>query len=440
MAIMKTRIYLLTIGIALLSTSCTDLLDVEPAMSISDDMAISNKSDVLKALNGCYDALQRTGYYGRDFVVIGDLPTDNLDATGTNADYRAIDLFDLKADNPIVLNIWAAIYDAINRGNNVLYRINYIPGYIVEERNGIKAEIRFLRALHYFNLVRLYGDVPYRELPTLNAGEAIHIPRTSKTTIYNSIINDLEYAIDSLPSTTSRIMANKWAAKALMAKIYLTLNNWEQAFNYSNDVIENGGFSLSTVFDYLFTQENNAEVIFRVDFNEQDWTRLAEYYGPTSLKGRKEFWPSSGLVSLLENDSVRLNSSIGPLGQGYKYRDIATGTDKVLVFRLADMLLTRAEARANMPSFDPDLVRADINAVRSRAQIENYTGSNFMTEILLQRRLEFAFEGHRWFDLVRTGTATSVLGINANFTLFPVPQAEILNNNSINESDQNPGY
>ncbi len=146
------------------------------------------------------------------------------------------------------------------------------------------------------------------------------------------------------------------------------------------------------------------------------------------------------MVALFSTSDVRKAASVGPLGQGYKYRDIATGTDKVIVFRLADIILTRAEALANQPSFDPEVVRADINSIRNRAQIGVYGGSDFLNEIMLQRRLEFAFEGHRWFDLVRTGTATTVLGISPNYTLFPIPKAEITNNNSINDSDQNPGY
>lgn len=445
---MKSKI-LISIIVGLLTlTSCSGFLDVEPAMSLSEEGAVRTKRDVLNALNGCYDALQRTGYYGRDFVVIGDLPTDNLDATGTIADFRAIDLFNHKADNSIVLNIWAAIYDAINRGNNVLYRIDAVTDMKQEEVNAVKAELLFLRALHYYNLVRLFGDVPYRELPTLNTGEAVHIARTSRTIIYERIIEDLENSLDHLKPTAPRYKANLWAAKALLAKVHLTLAshqeslvNFQKAFDYADDVIENGPFTLSPVYDNLFVQETNPEVIFMVEFNEQDWTRLAQYFAPSVLSGRREFWPTTDLVNQLQSDVVRYNSTIGSLGQGYKFRDIATGTDNVLVIRLADIILTRAEARVNVPTlFDPALIRTDINGIRNRVELEDYIGSNFAVEILNQRRLEFALEGHRWFDLVRTGNATTLLGISENFTLFPIPQAEITNNNKINEQDQNPGY
>jgi len=136
---MKIKTIIIIILGAILATSCSSILDVDPAMSISEETAVSTKRDVSNALNGCYDALQLTGYYGRDFVVIGDVPTDNLDATGTIADFRSIDLFNHKADNSIVLNMWAAMYDAINRVNNVLYRIDGVQGMTTEEINSVKA-------------------------------------------------------------------------------------------------------------------------------------------------------------------------------------------------------------------------------------------------------------------------------------------------------------
>lgn len=435
---MKAKSIIIIVLGAMALNSCS-ILDVDPAMSITEETAVSTKRDVNNALNGCYDALQLTGYYGRDFVAIGDLPADNLDATGTIADFRAIDLFNHKADNSIVFNMWAAIYDGINRVNNVLYRIEGVQGMTPGEINAISAELRFLRAQHYFNLIRLWGDVPYRELPTLNAGDALHVARTNKETVYSKIVEDLEFALAHVPNN-SNIKANPWTVKALLAKIYLTRKQYDLAFSMANDVIENGPFSLTPSYDDIFAQPDNNEIIFRVAFNEQDWTRLAQYFAPNVLGGRKEFWPTENLVNLYSASDVRKAASIGPNGQGYKYRDIATGTDNVIVLRLADMYLTRAEARLNTPGFDENLVRADINAIRNRASLVNYSGSDLAGEILVQRRLEFAFEGHRWFDLVRTGNATSVLGISENHTLFPIPKAEITNNNSINENDQNPGY
>lgn len=436
---MRRIINIIFIASSMLLVSSCSILDVEPAMSISEKGAVSTKRDVMNALNGCYDALQLTGYYGRDMVAIGDIPTDNLDATGTIADFRAIDLFNHKADNSIVLNLWSSMYDAINRINNVLYRIDRVQGMLPEEILNVKAELLFLRALHYFNLVRLWGDVPYRDMPTLNSEDALHVPRTNKNTVYQNILDDLDFALISI-TATSKIKANSWAIKALQAKIHLTLQNYTQAYAISNDIITNGPFSLTTYYDDIFSFTDESEIIFMVDFNEQDWTRLAQYFAPNLLGGRKEFWPTDELVALFSTSDVRKAASVGPLGQGYKYRDIATGTDKVIVFRLADIILTRAEALANQPSFDPEVVRADINSIRNRAQIGVYGGSDFLNEIMLQRRLEFAFEGHRWFDLVRTGTATTVLGISPIYTLFPIPKAEITNNNSINDSDQNPGY
>jgi hypothetical protein len=331
------------------------------------------------------------------------------------------------------------MYDGINRVNNVLYRIDGVQDMTTDEINAVKAELRFLRALHYFNLVRLFGDVPYRELPTLNAGDALHVARTSKEDVYEKILDDLEFALDYVPSNPN-FRANIWGTKALLAKVYLTLQQYDLSYTMANDIIENGPFILAPTFDDLFAQDDDSEIIFRVEFNEQDWTRLAQYFAPNILGGRKEFWPTEELVNLFSVNDVRKVSSVGTDGQGFKYRDIATGSDNVIVFRLADMILTRAEALVNTPGSNENDIRTDINSIRNRASLVNYSGSDFLTEIQIQRRLEFAFEGHRWFDLVRTGAATTVLGISQDYTLFPIPKAEITNNNAINETDQNPGY
>lgn len=438
---MKAK-YITILVVSLLGiTSCSDLLDIEPAMSLSEETAIKTRKDVLNAVNGCYDALQRTGYYGRDMVVIGDVPTDNLDATGTIADFRSIDLFSHKADNSIVLNLWASMYDAVNRINNVLFRIDLVADMTEQAKTGVKAELRFLRALHYFNLVRLFGDVPYREMPTLNAGSAVHMARTPKAQIYQKIIDDLTFAEQNL-TTGSNVKANLFAAKALMAKVFLTTEQFNLAYDKARDVIVNGGYSLST-FESLFNDTSN-EIIFQVDFNEQDKTILAQYFAPNTLGGRKEFWPTTSIVSAYAANDARKAATIGPQGQGYKFRDIATGVDNVIVLRLADMYLTRAEAGLNttIAGYTATNARADINAVRNRAGLANFGGTDgqLLAEIALQRRLEFAFEGHRWFDLVRTNTATVVLGIDANKTLFPIPESEIINNNLIGPANQNPGY
>lgn len=439
---MKTKNIIMFLGVTLfVATSCNEMLDIEPAMSLSEDAAIRTEKDVNNAINGCYDALQRTGYYGRDMVVIGDVPTDNLAATGTIADFRSIDLFSHKADNSIVLNLWAAIYDAINRVNNVMYRIDGVTDMTEPAKTAKKAEIRFLRGLHYFNLVRLFGDIPYRELPTLNAGNAIHMSRTPNAQVYQKIIDDLTFAEANLvPADNTK--ANLFTAKALLAKVYLTQGQFGLAFEKANEVIANGGYSLSS-FVSLFDGTSN-EIVFQVDFNEQDKTTLAQYFAPNTLGGRREFWPTTSIVSSYSVNDIRKNETIGGEGQGYKFRDIATGVDNVIIIRLADMFLTRAEAGLNTTIAGYTLAdaRADINAIRNRAGLVNFPGTDdqLLSEVALQRRLEFAFEGHRWFDLVRTNTATSVLGINANYMLFPIPESEISNNNLISPSDQNPGY
>ena len=433
---MKThKILLFLVAVAI--SSC-NLLQVDPQMSITDNAAIGNATDLQKAVIGCYDALQESGYYGREFLVTGDLAADNLKWTGTSQPYSYIVNHTQQADNTIVEAIWGSIYDGINRVNNVLYRIEDVPGVSAEEINSIKGEMRFLRGLHYFNLVQLFGAVPYRDAPTLNAGSSIMVSKSSIDSIYARIIRDLTFAAQNIEGAPDG-HATAMAAKALLSKVYLTRGDYTDAFSMADDVIKNGGYVFEPVYEDIFTT-NSKEIIFQVSFNAQDNNRLAQYFAPKPLGGREEFTPADDMGSVFPLADIRYYTAIGPDGQVYKYRDIANGTDKVIVLRLADIMLVRSEALAHISGSLPQDIVADINTIRGRAQLGDYTGTNYLTEILLQRRLEFAYEGQRWFDLVRTANATSVLGIDQNHTLFPIPLSEILNNDALTNADQNPGY
>ncbi|OYT12000.1 MAG: hypothetical protein B6I19_10515 [Bacteroidetes bacterium 4572_114] len=222
---------------------------------------------------------------------------------------------------------------------------------------------------------------------------------------------------------------------------------WADAETYATNVIEKYGLGLLSDYAGLFNSESNSESVFEVQYNDQDKNRMAEYVFPTSLGGRYEVSPTEGLINSFAAEDVRLNASFdGFADKPYckKYHQISSGADRVYVIRLADMYLLRAEARLKQQA-SADLINADINTIRQRAQLEVINLQDYdalLQEIILQRRLEFSFEGQRWFDLIRNNLAIEILTTveSSDQLLFPIPFSEINTNTAINPEDQNPGY
>lgn len=451
------KLFFITAIFAFFWVSC-DVLDVDPEHSIPADTAINNKNDVIRAVNGCYDAFQAAGYYGRNYIAVGDLSADNLIWSGTTAGYNQIDKNSILADNVIAEGIWASIYTALNRVNNVIDRVQTLDEDVLsqDEKEEILAEMHFLRALAHYDLMRLFGGIPMRTTAVSPSEDDLNIPRSSMEDVFRQISDDLKYAEENIQSTIVRGKASEAALLALKARVSLHNYYFNPAQNRDSlfiaidaatNVIDNFNLELENDYAYLYSGNASTESIFEIEFNDQDRNRLAEYFFPTSSSGRYEFAPDSTLVDSYEADDERLEASIAFSGTdpyAIKYSDIETGTDNVYVFRLAEMHLIRAEANAQLAR-DAEIILDDLNAVRERAGLEASSTTNhqaLLEEIEEQRRVEFAFEGHRWFDLVRTGRAIDVLeGVSETYqTLFPIPLNEILANDAIDEEDQNPGY
>ncbi len=425
-------------------TAC-DVLDVEPYHSIPADQAITNKSDVESAINGVYSSLQAVGYYGRNYLVAGDLAADNLDWTGTTAGYNQIDNNTILADNVIVEGMWSAMYSTINRVN---YVIAALPDVVKTDENMndadalyYEAELRFIRALAHFDLVRMFGPVPIRTAIATIEDDDLNVPRMPVNDVYTQVFDDLEFATQHIRENIIRGKASKAAVDALTARAALFHHAFSQseemlvkASEAATRLIDQPNLQLEHEFARLFDGNPNSESIFEVNFGEQDRNRLAEYFFPTALSGRREFAPTEDLYDAYHDNDTRRDVSIALDGNnlyGFKYHDIETGTDNVYVFRLAEMYLVRAEVLLLKGEEQPAL--DDINTIRLRAGLTalNTTDPNVLEqEIADMRRLEFAFEGHRWFDLVRTGKAVEVL---ENVTeecqhLLPIPLGELLTN------------
>lgn len=425
--------------------SC-DVLNVEPYHSIPAELAIETKKDVESAITGVYSSLQSAGYYGRNYLVAGDLAADNLNWTGTTAGYNQMDNNSILADNVIVEGIWSALYSTINRVN---YTLEAIPGVLQNDENmtleharDFEAELRLIRAMAHFDLARMFGPVPVRIAVATISEEDLNVPRRPLNEVYAQIFEDLLFAETHLRDQIVRGKLSKAAAKALTARanLYKYSTNPDPGFltaavDYATMLIEDQRLTLEPEFATLFEGTPNSESIFEVNFGEQDRNRLAEYFFPTALSGRREFSPTEKLYDAFEETDVRRDVSIALDGNNLyaiKYYDIETGTDNVYVLRLAEMYLIRAEALVLLNT-SLETARDDINAIRERAGLEALTTTDpvlLEEQVMLMRQLEFAFEGHRWFDLTRTGRAIDVLdGVTDECQyLFPIPLGELLTN------------
>ncbi len=445
---MKTLTYLLILLIIVLS-SCTKVLDVQPTQSISSEEAIKNKSGVDRAITGAYSALQYSGSYGRNQILVEDLAADNLVWTGTTQDYSQIANNLIPAENGVIDGIWSANYECINRVNNVLSRIDGIGDLTSDEHDMYKGDGLFLRALCHFNLVCFFGGVPIKTKPTLDLSN-VDQARNTVSDVYTQIIGDLQSAEQLLPPTRTLGKASAYSAKALLARVYLTAFHLNEnpefassAIAEAEQVINSGVFMLADSCQFLYNG-NATESIFEVVSDAQNRNLLAQYFFPRSLTGRYEVSPPAQFIQSYEAaDTNRFNCSIAydtiNLPYGIKYKDITAGTDRVYVLRLAEMYMIHAEALA-YTNGSIEAIRTDIDVIRKRAGLPPTLAADYpelKLAIEYERRHEFAFEGQRWSDLVRTKRATAVLGIDEKYTLFPIPLSEMQTNKKMT---QNPGY
>lgn len=438
---------IIPIVFVLMAVMSCNTLEVEPQNSIPAENAFQTKADIERGILGAYASFQSLSYYGRTFLIFSDLAADNLshpvDATAT--EYAQVDSNNILPENGSVGGIWAMCYDGINVANNVIVKVPTIDDMTEQERNEALAELYFIRALNHFNLLSYFGGIPIKLQPTVGTN-GLDVPRNSVSEVFAQIIEDMTFASVYLPTSGGKTRATKYAAKAMLARIHLYKGDYAQARDLATEVIEDGGYTLLGNYADIFADDASAESIFEIYFSQTERNRIAEYNFPHSLNGRREVQPSDGLLAAYETNDTRFAASLafeGTNAYAIKYDDLSLGADNVIVVRLAEMYLIRAEANANLNG-SIDTIKSDINTIRQRANLLNtnaLTYDQLLLAIENERRVEFAFEGHRWFDLVRTGRAIAVLpNVNStNQTLFPIPLDELQANNHTGMV-QNPGY
>lgn len=461
---MKQIIFSLLL-VTLVSTSCSNQLEQDPNTTKVADSFYSNETELEEAINAVYASLQFTGNFDTAIPAMGELPgEDAYDETPANDGgvYGQLDDFNVIAQSSLIANIWKDAYKGIQRANIVLNRITEIPYENEATKNARIGEMKFIRALYYFNLVRIFGEIPLVTEEVTNPQSYFGQTRSSMNEVYEQITFDLQDAIHLLPARneSNKMRVVKTAAQTLLGKVALTLGNLPLAKAHLTDVVNSGDHDLVPVHQIFATDnELNKEIIFAVQFSSginsnSEGTDAYRMFNPTgrvvgNLTGTKGHGVlKADFYTLYQDLDARKNVYVGALESGLAYNNkiavpatvIGDAESDWIVLRYADVLLMLSEIENELNN--PNLALEYLNDIRLRAGIGNYEGStdkeSLFNEIDLQRRLELVWEGHRWFDLLRQGRAMSVLGItDPNKLLMPLPASQIAANPAL---EQNPGY
>ena len=463
----KFIFYLFTV---LLLGSCTEQLNQIPLTNKELSIFLRTEIEVEEYVNATYAALQANGLYGLYLPAMGEIPSDNsFDEVPANdgAIYGDLDEFKTIPANGMLDDNWRVSYVAIQRCNVVLDRIEQANFKVAVTKNARIGEMKFIRALLYFNLVRFYGDVPLVVKETTDPNVFFGQGRTAANEVYAQVIKDLTEAAAALPVTNTQAgRVVKTAAQALLGKVYLTQKDYAKAKTELGAVISsNAHLLLPNATDvFALTNENNKEIIFAVQFgsginSNTEGSIMYQQFAPSNTvsgaKGHnlptKELYAKYAATDARRGAYVDLAPSGAPFNNKLKRPTtvITDGGSDIVVLRYADVLLMQAETENELGN--TAAAQTLLNQVRTRAKLPNTTATTqaqLRAAIDLERRLELAGEGHRWLDLLRTGQAISVMNdwfkaqnipitVTTKHLLFPIPQKQIDTDPAIK---QNTGY
>ncbi|MBT8219352.1 MAG: RagB/SusD family nutrient uptake outer membrane protein [Bacteroidia bacterium] len=432
---------LLTLAVLALS-GCegTDLDGLDPINAVPADGAINNLKSASAAMAGLYHQVQMifneeeiisepsyTAYLG-----MAQTYSDEAIYTGADATAREYDELNVRPSNTVNSTIFSVFYRIINTANSLVVLIPEVDDITLsqDQINSFVGEARMIRALCYFYLTSYYGDVPLVITPTIEVGDELNVSNSTQSNIYSQIIDDLKFAESNITETDTK-RATSAAASALLARVYLYQQDWNNALSHAEKNI-GGTFDLTTI-PYM------EDEIFYIGYATADGNIINFYYGPGApVGGNHNIEPSTKFLSSYEAGDLRkdlsVDESLSQVSTPYviKYDDFAagasgTGTDPIMLFRYAEQLLIAAEAAAE----NMDFTKANLyyNQVRSRASLPSQTldATNFEDLILQERFIELSFEGpHRWLDLKRRGKATTeISGYQSCNNVWPIPVREI---------------
>lgn len=448
---MKPNKLILSIILAVFFASCEDKLDIDPQQNISESNTLSTEAGVSGILVGNYaTAASGSIYGGRSLVCAELLGTDNeMGFYGSFDDLQQMYDKKMYADNGFVTSIYASNYQIINASNTVIENIAVVKD--PTKQKIMIGEASFLRSLAYFDLVRFFAK-PYEfgktnsQLGVVIRPNAIYDfsvdlskERSSVEEVYKLIIDGLDMAYANLPAN-NRFYANKYSAKALLARVYLQQGNYAAARDAANDVITNGGFSLATKFADAFNHnENGTEDLFALQITTQTGdNQLNNFYADKANGGRADIEVNKAYVRKFTSatDERKYFFYTGAEYGGRMTTKFKNEFGDIPLIRLAEMYLIRAEGNIVLGTTTGDTPLNDVNKIRTRALADPLATID-VTTVLKERQLELGFEGFLIHDIKRT--KSSVIGIpyDADELVFPIPLSEMDSNKKIT---QNPGY
>lgn len=449
---------LVLIGLAICFSSCDDQLYLSPAQSVDQELALNSDANVKRVLIGAYADIRHEDLWGGRIPLYAEMLGANNEIRweGTFNQPREVYNKSIFTNNSFVTATWNRAYSAINICNNILDAINVVDE---EDRDRVRGEALFIRGSVYFELVRFFAlpytagntsanpGVPLVLTPTRQVTEENIVSRNTVEEVFQQVIADLSAAQDLLPASNS-FFARNYVAAGILSRVYLQMERYDDARDAAHRAIELATASgKSLIPDYLEAFNNEAdsqEDLFTIQVNAQDpANNMHLFYSTPDFGGR------GGDVTILNSHLNFYEPGDERLGQ-FVVRAGDLRTDKwrdqfrnVKVIRLAEMYLTRAEANFREGTSIGATPLEDINLIRSRVNLPATT-SLTLEEILRERKLELAHEGHFIHDVKRTRGAIQDNN-NPGLTylyddprlVFPIPQREMDANP---ELEQNPGY
>lgn len=465
---MKVNKVFWILGVCIGCMGCEGYLDTNPSNALKPGEEITTEGEVLAALRGAYDGLLDKRYYGADFVVYGDVKGDDVQTRVAGLRTEAAYRFSWRqADAPE--GLWLVPYEVIRRVNFLLESLekNGIPQ--TEVIRDARGQALALRALCHFNLLLTYG-IPYLK----DQGRSPGVPLVSRTleagavparsTVeagYRMVEDDLRHAVADLGTEVKNGYFNRWAAEALLARVFLYRGAWDSAYVYAERVIGNGPYTLVPNDRYLssWKEEFTAESVLQLSVSEQAATNkellgyLAAPGGYASLIATQDF------RDLSDEDPEDVRQGLLTKRGGYwfinKYpgRNGYLAVNNIPVIRLSEVYLIGAEAALKMKNPRQEVADRYLHAIRSRANPAVPAVRASEENILRERRKELVLEGHRFFDAMRLGKKLCRQGgwhflrpqdlICPSWDDYrivaPLPQAELDANPALRQS-QNEGY
>lgn len=445
--------------------ACADKLELAPEDQLTQDVAFSNETLALGVLSGAYSAAQQDDVLNGTSQLMGEWQSDNVDFVGSFPTFNEIRLFATLADNTSINAVWDDNYETIGSANLVIKNVPLVEddGFTDAERANAIAQAKFLRALIYFNIsnwwaqpVQVSGGTNPAVPLVLEPFEGVveYPSRATLNEVQAQIEQDLLAAIPDLDDS-DRTVATKGAAQALLARLYLYQEKWQEAANLAHEVIQNPAYQLAS--DYTFYDTENSEFIFTLVNNADDGQDSGQGFSgltnPTPA-GRGDAPFSDNLLAAFAAEAGDLRfSTLTQTGTDAlgairtftsKFPDGITNADNSPVIRITEMYLTRAEANFRNGTVVGDSPLNDINLLRTRAGLPDLLAIN-LDDILNERRKELCFEGHRRMDLLRNGLNLRRPGMDKEAesapgeekVIFPIPVNELDLNPNLS---QNPGY